>query len=454
MRKANEKQDKIGREFFRYVIPSMLAFALSGIYSIADGFFVGNELGDGALTAINVAYPLTAFIQSTGTGIGMGGAILYTLAANSASAGAKDKYFGMAVLLLVLFGAVLTGAVYFLSPPILRLFGASGDIFTLAEEYMRLIALGSLFQVFGTGLTPFIRNMGGAVAAMFAMIAGFLTNILLDYLFVWVIPWGMSGAALATVIGQAATFFVCLGFLIVRRQKPSFRFGRGGARIAGKTLLLGLSPFGLAFSPQFMLIFVNFSSSAVGGEFALRCFAPVSYAVSVILLLLQGVSDGCQPLVSREIGRGNMRSARAVRNMALAFALVLAAVCAAALFVVRGDISRVFGASDEVTEEVGRILPLFIAGFLFIAVSRICTAFFYATGSAWRAYLIIYGEPLCLLLLLFIVPACMGIWGTWLSVPLSQALLAVLSVVLVALYDRRRKGRESSENCGDNTVSA
>ena len=82
-------KDKLGREFFRYVLPSMLAFALSGIYSIADGFFVGNELGDSALTAINVAYPLTAFIQAAGTGIGMGGAILFTLASAS-SAGAAS----------------------------------------------------------------------------------------------------------------------------------------------------------------------------------------------------------------------------------------------------------------------------------------------------------------------------------------------------------------------------
>ena len=98
-------KDKLGREFFRYVLPSMLAFALSGIYSIADGFFVGNELGDSALTAINVAYPLTAFIQATGTGIGMGGAVLFTLAAASASPEGKRKYFGISLVLLALSGA-------------------------------------------------------------------------------------------------------------------------------------------------------------------------------------------------------------------------------------------------------------------------------------------------------------------------------------------------------------
>ena len=438
------EKKRLGREFIRYVLPSMLAFALSGIYSIADGFFVGNELGDGALTAINVAYPLTAFIQATGTGIGMGGAVLFTLAAASASPEGKRKYFGISLVLLALFGAALTALIFLVSPPVLRIFGAEGETLALAEEYMRFIALGSLFQVLGTGLTPFIRNMGGTVTAMSAMIAGFVTNIVLDYLFVWVLPWGMTGAAVATVIGQAATFCVCLGYLVVKKQKPDFRFGGRAFRFAGKTLLLGLSPFGLAFSPNFMLIFVNFSASAVGGQFALNCFAPVSYAISVVLLLLQGVSDGYQPLVSREFGSGSARGARSVRNLAFAFALVVAAVCMAVMFAVRRDISKVFGASDEVAAEVGNILPLFIAGFLFVGFSRIATAYFYATGNTWRAYIVIYGEPLCLLVLLLILPNFMGITGTWLSVPLSQASLAVVAFLLVFLYDRGQRKMEKN----------
>lgn len=435
---------KLHKEFFRYVLPSMLAFALSGIYSIADGFFVGNELGDNALTAINVAYPLTAFIQAAGTGIGMGGAVLYTISANSASPEKKKLFFGMSVILLTAAGILLTALIFFISPPVLRLFGAEGQIFDYGEEYMRFIAFGAVFQVFGTGLTPFIRNMGGTVTAMAAMIAGFVTNIVLDYAFVWLLPWGMTGAAVATVIGQAVTLCVCAGYLVVRRQKPSFRFGKGGARMAGRTLLLALSPFGLTFSPQFTLIFVNISASAVGGDFALNCYAPVSYAISVILLLLQGVSDGSQPLVSREYGRGDVRSARRVRNIAFLFALAVSAVCIVALFFTRKVISGLFGASPEVSAEVGEILPIFLAGFLFVAVSRISTAFFYAADSSRLAYIVIYGEPVCLLILLLFLPRLLGVFGTWLSVPLSQAVLAVVAVFLVLQYDRKAKKREAA----------
>ena len=175
------------REFFRYVIPSMLAFALSGVYAIADGFFVGNALGDNALAAINIAYPLTALQQSIGTGIGMGGAILYSISEGAGDHEKKYRYFGIAGILMLLFAAFITVIFLWSAPYILILFGAEGEVLSMSKEYIRFIAYGSLFQVLGTGLVPFIRNMGGSVTSMLAMVAGFATNIALDWTFVWTI---------------------------------------------------------------------------------------------------------------------------------------------------------------------------------------------------------------------------------------------------------------------------
>lgn len=192
---------KIHKEFFRYVIPSMLSFALSGVYAIADGFFVGNALGDNALAAVNMAFLLTAFLQAVGTGIGMGGAILYSISIGNNDEEKSRQYFGMSSLALVALGILFTVLFLIAAPTVLHLFGAVGEIQLLGEEYLKYIAFGAIFQVLGTGLVPFIRNMDSAVIAMVAMITGFITNIFLDYLFIWVLPWGMMGAAAATDIG-------------------------------------------------------------------------------------------------------------------------------------------------------------------------------------------------------------------------------------------------------------
>lgn len=154
------------RTFFQYVIPSVLSFALSGVYAIVDGFFVGNSIGDAGLSAINIAYPVTAVLQAVGTGLGMGGAVKYSILKAEGNAEKAREYIAAATWLMLLFSVILTGAVYLASKSILAALGASGDLLTLGDEYIRVIALGAVLQIFGTGLVPFMRNYGGSVWAM------------------------------------------------------------------------------------------------------------------------------------------------------------------------------------------------------------------------------------------------------------------------------------------------
>lgn len=430
---------KLYKEFFHYVIPSMLAFALSGVYAVADGFFVGNALGDSALAAVNIAYPLTAFLQAVGTGIGMGGAIQYAISAGTANHKRSRQYFGMSLMMLIISGILLTVLLLLNSPAVLRFFGASGRIGELAREYILYIAFGAIFQVLGTGLVPFIRNMGGAVSSMAAMIAGFLTNIFLDYLFVWQLPFGMMGAAAATVIGQAVTFLVCVVFFIVKKKKPLLRFGKDGAFLFKTILKSGLSPFGLTFSPNITLILINKSAAVFGGAAAVTCYAPVSYISAVIILLLQGVSDGCQPLISLSYGEGRPDRTKQFCSLAYCFAAAVSLLCMGVLFLLRGQAASLFGASYQITARVADILPVFLSGYVFVSISRVTTAYFYATDKDLQACIMIYGEVIILFLLLLILPEMTGIGGTWISVPFSQLAAMCISLFLI----RTEKKKES-----------
>lgn len=419
------------KEFFRCVIPSMFAFALSGVYAIADGFFVGNALGDSALAAINVAYPLTAFLQAAGTGLGMGGAVEYAISLGTNDRTRGRQYFGMSLIMLVLSSIILTLIYLPAAPAILQLFGASGDIQVLAEEYVLYITYGAVFQILGTGIIPFIRNMGSSIAAMLAMTAGFFTNIILDYLFVWKYPLGMTGAAAATVFGQAVTFLVCLICLFIKKEAPLFHFQGHKVSFVKNILKVGLSPFGLTFSPNITLILINKSAALTGGTLAVTYYAPVSYISCVVLLLLQGVSDGCQPLLSLSYGEGNVQKTKQFRNMAYRFGLLTALFSFIVLFFAGRSVAELFGASGTIAGNAARILPVFLLGYLFVSISRITTAYFYATGKNMWAYILIYGEVFFLFVLLLFLPKLAGISGTWISVPASQLFAMVLSLLII-----------------------
>ena len=421
------------RDFFRSVAPSMLAFALSGVYAIVDGFFVGNALGDNALAAVNLAFPLTAFLQAAGTGLGMAGAIRYAVCTGGEDLPGRRRALGTGLTLLGAAGVLLTALYLLFGVGVLRLFGARGEVLELAREYLTWVTLGAVFQVLGTGLVPFLRNMGCSVAAMAAMMAGFASNIVLDWLFVWVIPWGMAGAAAATVLGQGVTFLVCAAVMLRRGEKPAL----GDAALFRRILWAALSPFGLTFSPNLTLIFVNKSAVLAGGDSAVACYAAISYLTCVVLLLIQGVTDGSQPLLSLAHGRGDGTGVLTLRGMTWRAALAVAAVCAGALFLLRGQAASLFGASPAVTAQTAAALPVFLPGLLCAALSRTATSYCYAVQRDRTAALLIYGEPAVLLALLLLLPRAMGLWGVWWAVPLSQLATALAGTALL-LRTRRR----------------
>ena len=425
---------KLYKEFFRYVIPSMLAFALSGLYGVVDGFFLGNAMGDAALAAINVAYPITAFVQALGCGIGMGGAVQYTIHKAQKKTEDAAKCFGVTLLLLVGSGIILTPVLITMNIPMLKALGLEGNLLALGNEYITWIGIGTMFQILGTGLVPFMRNLGNAYISTVAMVIGAMFNITFDYLLIWVFREGMKGAAVASVMGQVAAFLVSIGYVIWKKERIVVK--RISLSLVKKICLVACSPFGLSFAPNITLILVNLNAVTYGGEFAVTCYAPISYITYTVMLLLQGISDGCQPLVSLFYGKGEDKNARKIYKISRNFSLLVGVASSILLSWQSEIVVKIFGSSPEVTEYVIMVLPIFLLGMAVSGISRAVISYFYATEKNTRAYILIYGEAVLLALLLMILPRIMGITGTWVSIMVSQILVAVLSQVLLKV---RRK---------------
>lgn len=435
------------RLFAQYVFPSVVAFALSGIYAIVDGFFVGHSMGDAGLSAINIAFPVVSLMQSIGTGIGMGGAVLWTVRKGTGDEEAAGKYVRATLLLLIAASAAVTAGVFPFTGAILKMFGAEGEIFRLGREYLNVIVLGAGFQILATGIVPIIRNNGSSFFALAVMVSGFLSNIFLDYLFVWVFEMGTEGAAAATILGQMVTTVLSVIYLFVRRL-PVFGPMSGFGRMAGNIGKIGIAPFGLTLSPMISLMLINRFSMSEGGAEAVACYACIAYALTIVQVLMQGVGDGSQPLMSRYYGKGRYSQVKEIRRMAYVSALVLAAVCNGILFFARERLGYLFGASESTRLMVAEVLPIFLVGLIFYAFSRITTSGFYATEKNVYSYFCVYAEPLLLLALLFVLPLLWGQTGVWWSVVFSQVLTAGLALVLKTREDRegrRQAGRPAED---------
>lgn len=430
----------IRKEFLRNVLPAMIAFAFSGVYSIIDGMFIGRSVGDAGLAAINIAYPITALIQASGTGLGMAGAVGRSISLGRSDRKEERYYLGNTVTLLLLASGVLTLALLCCSAPLLRLFGARGEVLALAWSYIRVIVLGAVFQVLGTGLVPIIRTFDGAMAAMGAMGAGFVTNVAVDWLLVVRLGWGTAGAALATVAAQAVTAGLCLLFLWRKKQALQSALYRPQGRTVRWLAVTALSPFGLTLSPNVTIILLNRFSLEWGGDLAVTCYAVVSYAIYVAQLLLQGVGDGTQPLLGRYYGAGDRARLGQVRRMMLTASPVTALACLALLHAARNLIPAVFGTSPQASAMFVGVLPWFLLSLVFLAFARGFTSYFYATEQSRMAYLLIYGEPVLLLLFLALLPLRFTLNGVWMAVPATQAVLALAGAALLRRSLARPQG--------------
>lgn len=421
------------KPFAACVFPAVFAFALSGIYAIVDGFFVGRSIGDTGLSAINIAYPVTALIQAAGTGTGMGGAVMYSVRLAEKRDSEAENFMKGVFFYLALTGILLTVILFPLTDPLLSLMGADGELMKPGREYLSVIVLGSVFQVFGTGVVPLIRNQGKSVQAMYCMIGGFVTNIFLDYLFVWVLRLGMAGAAWASVAGQAVT--MAGGLLCMRGQKIPVGIPRQALSVFFSIWRIGLAPFGITMCPMISLLLMNRASLQYGGSEGVACYACIAYVITIMYLILQGVGDGSQPLMSRFYGEDNKKEVRITRTMAYA-AAVMGVALAVLLYWCRNGIGVLFGASETVSLAVGTDLYIFLAAVPFLAFLRVTTAGFYATEQTRFSYMIVYGEPIFLALLLPALPAWMGLKGVWWSQTGAQILTALMGWGLKLWSDR------------------
>lgn len=428
----------------------MIAFALSGVYAIVDGYFVGNAIGDAGLSAINIAYPIVAVQQAIGTGIGMGGAVYYSIYKAEGKLKKAESFIAVGWWLLVAASLVLTAAVYFSARGLLALLGAGNMILNYAEEYIKVIALGTVLQILGTGLVPFMRNYGGSFWAMVAMVSGFVTNIVLDFLLVWVYGLGMAGAAAATIVGQGVTMAIAIIYALI---KKSF-FLRINPEEIGEVVRsicrIGLAPFGLALTPNISLVLINRFSASYGGEKAIATYACISYIICIIYLILQGVGDGCQPLMSRCYGEKDTIRLKYFRKKAYSLAILLAIAGGILMFVFRAKVGILFGTSPEVNAEVARIIPIFLGALPFVAINRIAAASFYATEKTVLSYALTFIEPVLMLVFMLILPRFFG--GQimiWWSTVLARIGAAVLAIIFTIKTHRDESVLGASENAAE-----
>lgn len=427
-------------EYLKYILPTMLTFTLAGIYSIVDGIFVGHAVGDAGLAGVNVAYPLVCLILALGTGLGMGGGVISSIARGEGNEPRAQRVVGVTLFMLVAVSIPVLVLYTLFAEQLCAALGGQGETLNQAVYYLKVIAIGAPFQVFVTGCTPLIRNRGMVAYAMAVQLLAGAINVVLDYVFVMEMGRGTAGAGEATVVAQMVAFVFVLAFFARRDNRVPARNLLPDGSICAHILKLGAAPFGLTLLPEVTTVVNNVSLSYYGGETALAAYAAIAYVAFFVQIMIQSVGDGSQPLISVYRGTGNRDVVRRLRNTNYAVAITLGVVGLVLMFAVRDLIPLLFGASDVAAPIIAFALPVFSICYIFYGFTHTTTSYFYAVDDSRSSNTLVISEAVLVCIVVFVMGLLFQVNGIWLAPTVLQIILCAIAGTL--LYRRHKTHKE------------
>ena len=438
---AGERNKKsMFRRILKQALPTMIAFTMSGMYSVVDGLFVGKAAGDIGLAAINIAWPIPAVITALGVGIGTGGSVLYSNMMGKGDREGCRRMFNTTATLLVLAGILLSLFLFLVRDPLLQILGAEGEVLEEAQKYTGIIIAGGVLQVCGTGITPILRNMNLSFAAMISMVTGFAVNIGVNYYLMFPMGMGIRGAAWGTVTAQLVVLVISVAVLL-KAYKEKARPALEGKLAAG-ICRSGVTAFGVSLAPTVALIFTNWQCLRYGGNAAVACYAVISYIVFPVQYLLTGIGDGVQPLLSYYNGAGKPAELAQVRKTARVGAGVLGVITMAAVFICTPHLARWFGLSDEAAVFFETGMRISALAFLVTGFVKFNLSYLNAVLKTKLAVILTFAESLIVSpAYLFLLPVAVGMSGIWISLPAT----AVTMLVIYGIINRKEMSYEKKD---------
>ncbi len=297
-----EKENRL-KEFFKYAIPSALAMFISSLYTVVDGIFVGQGVGDLALAAVNIVLPFTVMLFGLASMFAIGGGALVSKNIGAKNIDRAVSIFRQVFKFLLIASGIISIICIIFTEQIVTMLGATSNLKGLAVEYLRFYAIFCIPNLIGIVLSSFVRNDGRPKLAMISTIAGAITNIILDYVFIFKFGLGIKGAAIATGLGQIVTVSVLLPHFIMKKGYLTF----GNIRINKDDLkefcLIGFPSFFAQGSYSIMVLIHNIVLVKFIGEMGISAYSIINYITTNIYMVLYGLTLGVQPLISYNFGK-------------------------------------------------------------------------------------------------------------------------------------------------------
>lgn len=399
----------IPKLLFNMAMPGIMAQIINLLYSMVDRMFIGRipDVGAQALTGVGITFPIVILIAAFAALVSMGAAPRASIALGEGNKEEAEKILGNSVTALVLVSIVITIIVTIFGQELLELFGASPETIGYGLDYIRIYAFGTIFVQLAMGLNAFITAQGFAKISMVTISIGAVLNLILDPILIFGMNLGVKGAAIATIISQAASAFFVLWFLL--SEKSNLKIKRKNLKLEKKiilpSLILGLSPFIMQSTESLLAIVFNTSLQKYGGDLAVGTMTILTSVMQFSMMPLVGLTQGSQPIISYNFGARNYGRVRDTFKLLLMAAFTYTTLFWLALMIKPSMFARIFTNDPALVEMVIPSLRIFMGMSLFFSLQIAIQQTFIALGNARVSiFLAILRKIILLIPLILIMP--------------------------------------------------
>lgn len=428
------------KAFAKYSSLNVLGMIALSCYILADTFFIAKGLGANGLTALNLVIPIYSFIHGCGLMFGMGGATKYAIYKSQHHEKEANSAFTTSVISTLFVAVIFVILGLCFSTTIAHMLGADEAVLEMAQTYLQVILLFAPMFMLNNVLLCFVRNDGAPQLSMIAMIGGSLSNIVLDYVFIFPLNMGILGAVLATGLAPIISMLLLLPYFI--RQKNCFHMIKIklSKKLNVAIVSSGLPSLITEVSSGIVIIVFNTIILQLQGNIGVAAYGVIANLSLVVIAIYTGIAQGIQPLISKYHGSGNKANVNATLRYALTTACILSVLAYICIFFGASQIASIFNSEQNpLLQDIAITgLRIYFTACLFAGFNIILSVYFTSTEYARPAHIIsllrgfIVNIPMALLL-----SSIFDMIGVWCVFPLTEFLVACIGILLF-LYSQNK----------------
>lgn len=426
----------IGKLLLQYSIPAIIGMVVNALYNIVDRMFIGNipDIGSLAITGVGITMPIMTIVLAFGMLIGIGTTANISLNLGKGNRTTAEKLLGNAFTLSIIVGLAIaiTGTIF--ANPILNLFGASENTLFYAKEYIGIILLGCTFNILSFALNSTVRADGNPKMSSITMVIGCGANIILDYLFIFVLNLGVKGAALATIISQAITFFIILYYYTAGNSNLKLKIENFKLKkhLVTMTFAIGIAPFATQIANSLVQVIANNALKTYGSDLAIGAMTVISSLNIIFMMPIFGINQGCQPIIGFNYGAKKYERAKEAFKYATIAGCVICIIGFISIQCFPTQIISLFNNDPELTTLAIKGIRIYLLMMPVVGINIVATSYYQSIGKAKISMFVsLLRQVILLIPFTIILPKFIGLDGVWAAGACADSLSVIITLILL-----------------------